>query len=361
MGRAVGVQGRNLATVTIYDVAARAGVSIKSVSRVLNNEPNVSPSLRAKVEEAATALGYRRSLSARSLAGASSSLIAVLVDADLTIEHWKSGRGSDYLGRLEFGALMEARQVDYHLMVELVDHNSADLERDLMALLNSIRPEGVILTPPNSDNAMVMDVLDAAGTPYARIGPEAAFDRGYCVEMDERRAAREMTAHLIALGHDRIGFVTGPIAYGASRRRLAGYRDAMAEAGLEVQANWVVEGDFTFRSGTVAMERLHEAAPEITAVFASNDDTALGVLHGAARLGLSVPADLSVAGFDDSPGAGFSTPDLTTIRQPVAEMAAAAAQRLIPPLRRLLAGDPNARVIVGHDLIARQSTAERPR
>lgn len=344
---------------TIYDVAAKAGVSIKSVSRVLNNEPNVSSVLRAKVEEAASSLGYRRSLSARSLAGASSSLIAVLVDADLTIEHWKSGRGSDYLGRLEFGALMEARQVDYHLMVELVDHNSPDLERDLMALLNSIRPEGVILTPPNSDNAMVMDVLDATGTPYARIGPEAAFDRGYCIEMDERRAAYEMTRHLIDLGHSRIGFVTGPIAYGASRRRLAGYQDAMAEAGLEIKAHWVVEGDFTFKSGTVAIDRLHQVAPEITAVFASNDDTALGVLQGAARLGLSVPADLSIAGFDDSPGAGFSTPDLTTIRQPVAEMAAAAAQRLIPPLRRLLNEDLSERVIVPHDLIVRHSTSRR--
>lgn len=344
---------------TIYDVAAKAGVSIKSVSRVLNNEPNVSSILRAKVEEAASSLGYRRSLSARSLAGASSSLIAVLVDADLTIEHWKSGRGSDYLGRLEFGALMEARQVDYHLMVELVDHNSPDLERDLMALLNSIRPEGVILTPPNSDNAMVMDVLDATGTPYARIGPEAAFDRGYCIEMDERRAAYEMTRHLIDLGHSRIGFVTGPIAYGASRRRLAGYQDAMAEAGLEIKAPWVVEGDFTFRSGAVAIDRLHQVAPEITAVFASNDDTALGVLQGAARLGLTVPGDLSIAGFDDSPGAGFSTPDLTTIRQPVAEMAAAAAQRLIPPLRRLLNEDLSERVIVAHDLIVRHSTSRR--
>lgn len=346
-----------MATVTIYDVAAKAGVSIKSVSRVLNNEPNVSPTLRTKVEEAAASLGYRRSLSARSLAGASSSLIAVLVDADLTIEHWKSGRGSDYLGRLEFGALMEARQVDYHLMIELVDHNSPDLERDLMALLNSIRPEGVILTPPNSDNTVVMDALDAAGTPYARIGAEAAFDRGFCIEMDERRAALEMTRHLIDLGHTRIAFVTGPVDYGASRRRLAGYRDAMAEAGLEVAPAWVVEGDFTFNSGALAMETLHLTAPDITAIFASNDDTALGVLQCAARLGLSVPDDLSVAGFDDSPGAGFSTPDLSTIRQPVAEMAAAAAQRLIPPLRRLLNGDAHARVIVPHDLIARQSTA----
>ncbi|MDQ1153257.1 LacI family transcriptional regulator [Brevundimonas sp. SORGH_AS 993] len=349
-----------MATVTIYDVAAKAGVSIKSVSRVLNNEPNVSPALRAKVEAAASDLGYRRSLSARSLAGASSSLIAVLVDADLTIEHWKSGRGSDYLGRLEFGALMEARQADYHLMVELVDHNSPVLERDLMALLNSIRPEGVILTPPNSDNGKVMDVLEAANTPYARIGPEAAFERGFCIEMDERRASAEMTEHLIALGHRRIAFVTGPIAYGASRRRLAGYHDAMSAAGLPVQGGWIVQGDFTFGSGAAAANRLLDDSPEITAVFASNDDTALGVMQAATRRGVAIPDELSIAGFDDSPGAGFSTPDLTTIRQPVAEMAAAASQRLIPPLRRLLGEAASDRVIVAHDLIARHSTA-RPR
>src|SRR5690606_26399077 len=155
--------GWGMAGATIYDVAARAGVSIKSVSRVLNGEANVSEALRRKVEAAVAELGYRRSLSARSLAGSASSIIAALVDAALTIEHWRSGRGNDYLSRLELGLLMECRQADHHLMVELVDYDAPTLRQNLSNLLSAIRPQGVVLTPPNSDNGVVLDVLESMG------------------------------------------------------------------------------------------------------------------------------------------------------------------------------------------------------
>ncbi|QQQ18366.1 LacI family DNA-binding transcriptional regulator [Brevundimonas vitis] len=350
-----------MATATIYDVAAHAGVSIKSVSRVLNAEPNVSQALRDKVDKAVAALGYRRSLSARTLAGASSSLIAALVDAQLTIEHWRSGRGNDYLSRLELGALMECRQADFHLMVELVDHGSPDLRRDLMSLLASIRPAGVMLTPPNSDHPVVLDVLDEAGIPYARIGPESDFHRGIRVSMDEQQAAADITDHLIDLGHRRIGMITGPLGYSASRLRLAGFEAAMKGRGLTIAPGMVVDGDFTFQSGLAGAERLLAAEPRVTAIFAANDDMALGVLQGAAAMGLSVPGDLSVAGFDDTPSALFSTPSLTTIRQPVAEMAAAATRRLVPSLRAALAqGEAAEAVVVPYALIVRASTGTPP-
>ncbi|WP_417231941.1 LacI family DNA-binding transcriptional regulator [Brevundimonas sp.] len=344
-----------MAAVTIYDVAARSGVSIKSVSRVLNGEPNVSAALREKVAKAVEALGYRRSLSARSLAGASSSLIAALVDAELTIEHWRSGRGNDYLSRLELGVLMECRQADYHLMVELVDHSSDTLERELSALLASIRPDGVLLTPPNSDHPRVLDALDRAGVNYARIGAEQQLSRGVCVIMDERQAAFDITAHLIALGHRRIGLVTGPDPYSASRLRRAGYEKAMTAHGLALDEAAVVEGDFTFPSGVRGIEILMEQVPAITAVFASNDDMALGVLQGAAAAGMSVPRDLSVVGFDDTPSALFSTPTLTTIRQPVAEMAAEAARGLMTRLRSDEA-EVRGAITIPYQLIARQSS-----
>lgn len=321
-----------MSSATIYDVAAAAGASIKSVSRVLNGEANVSAALRERVLAAVEALGYRRSISARGLAGAASSIIAALVDADLTIEHWRSGRGNDYLSRLEMGALMEVRRADHHLMVELVDHASPSLKRDVSALLASIRPRGVILTPPNSDHPVVLDALDEAGIAYARIGPERDLHRGVCVAMDERRAAYDMTVHLIENGHRRIGFVTGPVAYAASQRRLEGYRRAMADHGLDAPDAYVAQGDFTFQSGLAAIGDFLDRDIGLTAVFASNDDTALGVLQGAVARGLRPPRDLSVAGFDDTPGAMFTTPALTTIRQPVAEMAALAARRLVPGL-----------------------------
>lgn len=343
-----------LAAATIYDVAARSGVSIKSVSRVLNGEPNVSASLREKVSQAVEALGYRRSLSARSLAGATSSLIAALADAELTIEHWRSGRGNDYLSRLELGALMECRKADYHLMVELVDHASEMLERELLALLASIRPGGVLLTPPNSDHGTVLDVLDQQGVNYARIGARTQLDRGICVSMDERRAAYDITDYLISLGHRRIGLITGPPAYAASKLRQAGYQDALAAHGIAVDEAAIVEGDFTFPSGVTGVAELLDGVPGLTAIFASNDDMALGALQGAVAAGVSVPRDLSLVGFDDTPSALFSTPTLTTIRQPVAEMAAEATRGLIG-LLRADSTKPSGLVTVPYELIKRQS------
>lgn len=345
-----------MAGATIYDVAARAGVSIKTVSRVVNREANVSPALRQKVEDAVAALGYRRSLSARALAGSNSTIIAALVDAELTIEHWKSGRGNDYLSRLELGALMECRQAEYHLMVELVDHGAATLERDVLALLGSIRPAGVLLTPPNSDHALVLDILDSAGVAYARISPEKELDRGVCVRMDERRAAQDMTRHLIDLGHCRIAHLSGPAAYAASALRREGYVAALAGAGIAVRPEWVIEGDFTFASGVAGAARLFDGERP-TAVFAANDDMALGVLQAAAAAGISVPGDLSVAGFDDTPSALFGTPPLTTIRQPVAEMAAAATRGLVPGRPGGSTGASHGGVVtVPYDLVLRAST-----
>lgn len=350
--------GWGMAGATIYDVAARAGVSIKSVSRVLNGEANVSEALRKKVEGAVAALGYRRSLSARSLAGSASSIITALVDAKLTIEHWRSGRGNDYLSRLELGLLMECRQADHHLMVELVDYDAPTLRQDLGNLLAAIRPQGVVLTPPNSDNGVVLDVLEETGTPYARIGPETAPHRGIRIRMDDVGAAEEITDHLLDLGHVELAHISGPAAYSASRLRRQGFEAALRRRGLAPRAEWTAEGQFTFGSGLETAERLLAGPRRPTAIFAANDDMALGVLQAAAAAGLSVPRDLSVAGFDDTPSALFSTPPLTTIRHPVAEMAAAAAQRLVPLLKaRLDSGESLEETTVPHALVVRGSTA----
>lgn len=347
-----------MAGATIYDVAARAGVSIKSVSRVVNGEANVSQALRDKVNAAVEALGYRRSLSARSLAGSSSSIIAALVDAELTIEHWRSGRGNDYLSRLEQGALMECRQADYHLMIELVDHGSANLRRDLMALLSAIRPDGVLLTPPNSDHPVVLDVLEEAGVNCARISPERDLGRGICVRMDERQAAFDVTAHLIGLGHRRLAHVSGPPSYAASKLRREGFEKALREHGLTAANHPVAEGDFTFESGLRAAVTLLAGEGRPTAIFAANDDMALGILQGALAAGLRTPEDLSVAGFDDTPSAVFSTPPLTTVRQPVAEMAAAATSRLVPALKAAMGSEGEwTDVVTPYSLIIRGSTA----
>jgi LacI family transcriptional regulator len=172
--------------------------------------------------------------------------------------------------------------------------------------------------------------------------------------MDERRAAFEITSYLISLGHRRIGLITGPPAYAASKLRQAGYEDALTAHGVPVDEVAIVEGDFTFPSGVQGVATLLDRVSGLTAVFASNDDMALGAIQGAAAAGLSVPHDLSLAGFDDTPSALFSTPTLTTIRQPVAEMAAEAMRGLIGMLRSD-GTKPDGLVTVPHDLIKRQS------
>jgi LacI family transcriptional regulator len=350
-----------MASVTIYDVAAAAEVSIKTVSRVMNDEPNVRPATRARVSAAAEALGYHPSLSARSLAGSRSHLIAVFVDAALTMDHWRSERGADYLSRIQLGVTSVCREAGYHVLVELIDHGRAQVEREVSGLLAALKPDGVVLTPPSTDDEVVLSLLAAGGAPYVRLGPERPNGGGLRLTVDDREAAGRMTEHLIGLGHRRIGMILGEPRYPASRARHDGFLRAMAAHGLAVQPDWIRPGDFTFESGVRATERLLAAAERPTAIFASNDDMALGALAALDEAGLSAPEDLSVAGFDDSAGGRFSRPQLTTMRHPLVEMAAYAARALIsgdaePGCDRDL--EPGR--LPPSELIVRRSTAPPP-
>jgi LacI family transcriptional regulator len=312
---------------TIYDVANQAGVSIKTVSRVMNDEPNVRPALREQVRAAAAALNYHPNRSARSLAGSRSFLIAAFVDASLTLQHWRNERGTDYLARIQHGATLLCRKAGYHLLIELVDNEAPSIQQDVRNVLAALRPDGVILTPPSADNAALLDVLRDAGTPYVRLGPERLDGGGLRLSLDDRAAARGMTEYLLDLGHRRIGFIEGDRRYGSSGARRAGFLEAMQARGLFTP--WIVEGDFTYASGERAGIAMLAHAQRPTAIFAANDDMALGCMAMAVERGLRVPQDLSVAGFDDSTGSRFSRPRLTTLRQPIVEMAALAAEKLI--------------------------------
>lgn len=350
-----------MASVTIYDVAARAGVSIKTVSRVMNKEPNVRPAMRDRVLQAAGELGYSPNLSARSLAGSRSFVIAVFVDAALTIDHWRSERGADYLSRIQLGATLECREAGYHLLIELIDHEGPQVRQEVAALLAALKPDGVILTPPSSDNPVVLELLDKAGTPYVRLGPERAEGLGPRVHMDDVAAAREMTEHLIGLGHKRIGFIVGEPRYGASQARHEGYLSAMKAHGLPVTEGLVRQGDFTFQSGMAEAKALLALPDRPTAIFASNDDMALGCVAAIAEAGLMTPGDVSVAGFDDSSSARFSRPQLTTVRQPVAEMSSVAAKLLIAQAKTNERSERPEDILLSFELIHRASTAPPPR
>jgi len=304
---------------TIIDVAQTAGVSIKTVSRVLNREKNVSPETRAHVLAAAASLNYTPNVSARSLAGARSYLIALLYD----------NPSAAYIADLQAGAFNACRARGYHLVVEPFDSTGPAVEQAVSDLVVKLRTDGLILTPPLSDNAAVLDALDRLGAAYVRIAPGTWPERGATVAIDDQMATSELTRMLIRDGHRRIGFVEGHPDHGASRVRRAGFEAAFREFGLKPDPELIVPGQFSFLSGVEAGSRLLERDNRPSAVFACNDDMALGVMSVANRLGLSMPLQLSVAGFDDTPTARVVWPQLTTVRQPVSEMAETAVTMLI--------------------------------
>jgi LacI family transcriptional regulator len=340
-----------MTTVTIKDVAARAGVSPKTVSRVINGEPHVRPEVRDVVQRVVAELDYRPNAFARSLSSSRSYLLALLLDDP----------ASGYAADVQLGALMRCRAKSYHLVVEPIDTASSGWASELSASVRALKLDGAILTPPVCDNQAVLDLLEAEGLSYVRISPRGEVDRSGLVRMDDAAAAREMTEHLLGLGHRDIGFVRGDPNHSVSQLREDGYRAAMAAAGVAVPERFVVTGDFSFRSGMALGNDLiggnGQSADRPTAIFASNDDMALGVLIAAMKHGVAVPDSLSIVGFDDAPSARAAWPLLTTIRQPKAEMAAAAVDILVDPHYRAGAADPRFKKALQYRLVLRDSAA----
>ncbi|ADL01072.1 LacI family DNA-binding transcriptional regulator [Brevundimonas subvibrioides] len=316
-----------MSKVTIRHVAAAAGVAVKTVSRVMNGEPNVTQDLQDRVNKAVDALGYVPSMAARRMGGSRSYLLVALNDRENTINNWRSGRGNDWIDQMLHGAMLTCEAHGYRMLFELVEAGSPDLDRKVVAILSALQPDGIILTPPHSQNLALVEMLTRRNVPVVRMGV-AGEGVGFGVFMDDRAAAAEATRHLLQLGHRRIGFIAGSPRFEASRQRLDGYRDALTEAGVTIDEDLIAPGDFTFESGVAAAGTLLARDDRPTAILASNDEMALATLHVASRLRIRVP-DLSLVSFDDTPGVRLSVPGLTSIRQPISEMAAKAAALLI--------------------------------
>jgi LacI family transcriptional regulator len=336
------------APATITDVAAQAGVSIKTVSRVMNNEAGVHPSTREQVLKVVAALRYRPKLSARSLAGARSFLIGLLY----------YDPSAAFVGGVQQGATLRCREAGYHLVVESLHDDAPDLRQQVDRMVSALRPDGMILTPPLCDNAQVLKALRESRTPCVLISPARDTRDMATVRMDDAGAAEEITNLLISLGHTSIAFIKGATDQAASAPRYQGYLRAMKTHRLAVDPDLVHQGGFTFASGVDAAHHLLSRRTRPTAVFASNDDMALGVLASAQRLGLTVPGDLSIAGFDDSAASSLVWPPLTTVRQPMDGMARAAVEMLIAA-NRLDEPIPAAGVhrVLPHELVVRDSTS----
>ena len=310
---------------TIDDVAGLAGVSIKTVSRVVNREPNVSDATRAKVERAIGELNYHPNLSARNLASQRARLIALIYDDPASYENPSFG----YVMRMQTGALQACRTADYRLVIYPCDIRRTTVGAEVKEMLEHARPQGVVLAAPLSNMPRIVRAIDATGTPMVRLSPGTQGGKQYSVATNDREISAEMTRYLASLGHRKIAFIKGHPDHRAVANRYLGYLDGLQQSGLEFAARLVEYGDNSFASGEATGDRLIRREDPPTAIFAANDDMAAGVFRAARLLGVDIPGQLSVAGCDDISLARQLCPTLTTIRQPLSGMAERAALVLI--------------------------------
>jgi len=341
---------RKTSGVTIDEVAALAGVSPMTVSRAIN-QGKVRDVTRERVMRAVRELGYTPNLAASSLAAAQHTRIALIY----------TNPSGAYLRELLVGLLRVASNAALQLVIHYWDNFDPEAERNAARALAG-RVDGVILPPPLCESQAAVTELGSAGIPVVAIASGHLRDDLSCVRIDDFHAGKEMAEHLIQHGHRRIGFICGRSDLSASARRYDGFVTALQEAGLQVEPGLVEQGDYTYRSGLAATEKLLSQRRPPTAIFASNDDMAAAAISVAHRRGLEVPRDLSVVGFDDTSAATTVWPELTTLHQPIAAMADAALDILLRTIRRK--GD-DTRVltdhVMPHRLVVRDSVARPPK
>ena len=340
----------------INDVAALAGVSIKTVSRVVNKEPNVRKDTEQKVLDAIAQLNYRPNTSARNLASKRSYLIALLYDDPGLYEN----PSSNYVLNLQQGALRICKSETYDLLIHPCNYRDKGLNQEVLTLINNSRVDGFLLSPPLSDQKSLIDTILKTGTPLALISPGDKTAAPLSVYTNDREICAQMTEYLASLGHERIAFIAGHSEHKALYERQLGYEDGLKQSGLKVYNSLIKEGDNSFRCGEYWTHKLMKSKNPPTAIFCCNDDMATGVLRAAHKLNIKVPEQLSVAGFDDIPLAAQIYPALTTIHQPVRSMADRALKILMDKIRNRKS-DLHESNVLESSLIVRESTGKAPK
>ncbi len=304
---------------TINDVARLAGVSKKTVSRVINNSPLLNDETRERVETVIRKIGYVPNPQARALALRRNFLVGLIHD----------NPNAQMVLNVQQGILEALSGTDFGLVVRPVDRTSPLMLDDIRDFLERQRLFGVVLLPPISENDALARLCEEVGCRYARMGSAELDDQGHMVASNDRQAVREAVAYLVEHGHRLIGLIQGPHGFRSAAERRAGFEDALATAKIKLPRSLIAEGNYTFESGIEAANRLLDLAPRPTAIFASNDEMAAGVIHAARQRGLAVPDDVSVIGFDDTAIAAHIWPPLTTVRWPIISMARSAALKLV--------------------------------
>lgn len=346
--------------ITIHDVAREAGVSIKTVSRVMRDEPKVSEETRQAVRAAAQRLDYRPHPSASALASSVSSVVGLTL---LQRDSGPAGRsGFDYYISLQTGALAACEALGFGLRVLRLDGSAPDLAESLVQRVRRREVGGFVIPAPACDLPGLLDRLDEAGLVFSAMSPRQTRPGALCVAADDRGAMRAITQRVLAAGHRRIAFIRGDSGWRDTEERYAGFLDALAGAGMGPSDALVEQGSFGYDEGLACAARLLALPRRPTAIIASSDNAAAGVLACAHRLGLRLPADLSVTGFDDFDIARKVWPSLTTVHQPVEKMGELAARQVIAhlqPDRRSQVTLPQ-QVMVHCDVVERESLAVLP-
>ncbi|MDG2533472.1 LacI family DNA-binding transcriptional regulator [Sphingomonas sp. HITSZ_GF] len=337
---------RGSSGVTIQAVAERAGTSTMTVSNFLNGTGKMGDATRERVREAVDALGYKPNAAARALASSGAARIGLVY----------ANPQNAFLSAMLVGTLHAAAARGAQLMVQ----HGGDLEYEALAeALRALVRSGanaLLLPPPYSELVAGQPILAELGVPIAAVAAGRPIPGIFTVRVDDRAAAQAMTDLLIRQGHRRIGFIGGPEGHGSTAGRLAGYRDSLLAHQLPEAPELIEAGDFLFESGLDAAKRLLDLAEPPSAIFAANDDMAAAVISVAHRRGLAIPNALAVAGFDDTPIAVKTWPALTTVRQPIAEMAERATSALIERIANPESDAGAADMCVGFKLVERAST-----
>ncbi len=334
---------------TITEVAEKAGVSIKTVSRVMNDYEHISPKTREKVQRAMRELSYAPSHIARQMR----------MGDQLSIGMLYGDPSSGYQSRLNHAVLKACSDARRYLAVELFDEKSSEWRPQVEAFLDRTKVQNIILVPPMCDSSDLHALLTERGIRFSLISPSRPVSGASAIAMDDRLAAMEMTQHLIDLGHTRIGHISGDMAHVATLLRRQGYEEALTKAGISKPDDALLaSGRFSFKDALDCAESMLLQDDRPTAIFAANDEMAAAVVMVANRLRISVPEELSVVGFDNTPISQTIWPELTTIAQPF-EAIAREAVRLSSDLTVRESG-VFATHVLPHELIIRGSSGPAP-
>ncbi len=338
----------NMKNITITDVAKDAGVSIKTVSRVINQEKEVAAITREKVLKSIKKLDFKPNKDARGLRSKKSFLIGIVYD----------NPNKYYLSDIQSGALKACAGTNYNIVLQECKYKSKDINHVIGKFISNAGLNGIVLTPPLSDNAKLLDYLEKQNIFVSLIAPPTLSKFELWASGNDEEAAMAMTNKIIALGHKKIGFVYGHKDHSASHQRYYGFHKALMEADIAINQNWIFKGDFSFDSGYKAAQSLFKLRSRPSALFCSNDSMAAGVIKYAYQNNKSIPKDLSITGFDDSMIAEEIWPSLTTVRQPVEAMAKHAIECIISKIDPMSHKVPFSKVFPA-EIITRESLIKR--